>query len=292
MLMQVSKTLVLQFVLAQAALVRGKRADEDKPNPPPPCDPSPVELIPYRPYLNATFTLFIDGPSDDDVVLETNVLGNYNDAKCNPDCNFASFFWVNKTSNDAENNLVFIGDNFGLDFDTQAPLKPCTDTYYPTEFTIDKDIYRTWSEEGKVSIYTTFSPTINDICDTGNKVSVQFKENEGSLKELYAPTSKRVIFDFQHRAKARSKDEIFVNTYVRGGYLSEEAFATFYLVDDGDDEQTVNISSSYELGTNSGGNENCANEYYEEKFAVPPNVYNDYSFKPGRNLRVLMVQVT
>lgn len=52
--------------------------------------------------------------------------------------------------------------------------------------------------------------------------------------------------------------------------------------------QDVNMSNVYELGTSSGGEIAC--EYYEQSFTVSPEVYNEYTNNPGRNLRILMVQ--
>ena len=74
----------------------------------------------------------------------------------------------------------------------------------------------------------------------------------------------------------------------KGGYTSENQFATFYLVDEDYDVQDVNMSNVHMLGTSSGGEVAC--EYYEQSFVVSSEVYNEYTSNPGRNLRVLMVQ--
>lgn len=174
---------------------------------PPQCKSSPVELIPYRPYLDATFTLPVDDESDDDVLLKTFVLGNYNDGRAVSNT-FASFYWINKTADGDE--FVFIGNNYG--FPDKFTVKQCPNPeYFEESFLIDKETYNTWAVDNEVSIYANFTSDVNDICPTGNKVYVQLDER--SSQELFAPTSKRLIFDFPHRAYARSEDTIMVNTY-------------------------------------------------------------------------------
>ena len=188
------------------------------PNPPQ-CKSSPIELIPYRPYLDATFTLPVDDETDDDVLLKTFVFGNYNDARAISDT-FASFYWINKTAGGDE--FVFIGNNYGLPSGELTPVRPCTDTrpdpeFFEESFLIDKETYNTWAVDTEVSIYANFSnlangnPAVNDVCESGNKVYVQLDERLS--QELFAPTSKRLIFNFPHRAYARSEDTIMVNTY-------------------------------------------------------------------------------
>ena len=176
---------------------------------PPQCRSSPDELIPYRPYLDATFTFPVD-KTDDDVLLRTFVFGNYNDGRADS-TTFASFYWINKTADG--NELVFIGNNYGYPSD-MFNFRSCTDKrpdpeYFEAMFTIDKETYNTWAVDSEVNIYANFSNDVNDICDSGNKVYLQL---DGS-SSLFAPTSKRLIFNFPHRAYARSFDTVMVNTY-------------------------------------------------------------------------------